>query len=248
MYDLTSDDSAQGGRPVSYPAKRVCRSGERESGTVNRFLSVLLMLGVSAVPACTSARMPGQLSIRADRPYVDIVFDLVGPRVPVLPGESNEGAWLRLRNNTAFPLRLSQLTPTGSVVNNGLLLPYEIVYSPGQVVSLFVPPAASIGGYRSSSDLSGAFLLIDPGGEVAFSVPVEHLFADCALEVRATIEIPVSFQSTDSGLHSPSPPSQPVTSVRFTPRDAGLPAELSSRVMSQRCEPRFRRLLDGLPE
>jgi hypothetical protein len=48
-----------------------------------------------------------ELRLRKDMPTVYITFERAGKRKPLEQGESDQGVWLRLHNNTRWPLTLA---------------------------------------------------------------------------------------------------------------------------------------------
>lgn len=66
----------------------------------------MILFAVTLVLAseCKSQVQGEQISIDATKPYVYLVFDHIGPRKPLRIGEPDEGIWLRLVNNSKYPI------------------------------------------------------------------------------------------------------------------------------------------------
>jgi hypothetical protein len=77
---------------------------------MNKILSAILTLGsVSGLLYAQnqkSHRMPEEVRIKKASPTVYITFGHIGRREPLRAGESDQGVWLRLHNNTRWPIVL----------------------------------------------------------------------------------------------------------------------------------------------
>lgn len=74
-------------------------------------LSILLVSAQSSTVIAstgtrTQARQQRGVRVIKDKPTVYISFERVGKRAPLRNGESDEGVWLRVHNNTRWPIFL----------------------------------------------------------------------------------------------------------------------------------------------
>src|SRR5438093_11298115 len=65
-------------------------------------MSILAIVGCRVARAQTAPK----LALDAAKPFVYIEFDHSGPRQPLEPDEPSRGLWLRLVNNSVFPITL----------------------------------------------------------------------------------------------------------------------------------------------
>jgi hypothetical protein len=101
-------------------------------------------------------------------PTVYITFERAGNRKPLEQGESDQGVWLKLHNNTGWPLRLAM---NGVPKEYGDAALFYDVLSEGKVV---VEGRCHV---CSSNQLH-------PGGSLLFSLPREDLVEGCAIRVK----------------------------------------------------------------
>jgi hypothetical protein len=115
------------------------RLGESCQASVSRrVLTAALGLAVilfvpPATPGADGGREEPAVRLRKDRPSVFIAFDRVGHRPPLEEGESSTGVWLRLHNNTAWPLLVECFGVPKALGDVGLY--YEV--ESGPVVQIF---------------------------------------------------------------------------------------------------------------
>lgn len=160
-------------------------------GVTSAVLLVAVLCG-----ACSHLTGP-RLVREHDRPYVDIVLDHLGPRSPVLPGESDEGLWLRLRNNTGYQLEVQTL-----LADDGgrYVLRYDVVF---WAAGLYIGPTrtwARLGGYdQYVAGLSPRVpTSVAPGRELLFSVPLTALSLTTAVQVHARLQVPMTWPRGES--------------------------------------------------
>lgn len=108
------------------------------------------------------------LRIKKGMPTIYITFERIGARKPLEQGESNEGVWLRLHNNTRWPLTLAM---NGVPKEYGDAALFYDVLSEGKVIVERKCHACS------SNQLS-------PGNSLLFSVPREVLAKEGAIRVK----------------------------------------------------------------
>ena len=109
-----------------------------------------------------------ELRLRKDMPTVYITFERAGKRKPLEQGESDQGVWLRLHNNTRWPLTLAM---NGVAKEYGDAALFYDVLSEGQVV---IEGRCHV---CSSNPLH-------PGGSLLFSLPREDLVKGGAIRVK----------------------------------------------------------------
>ena len=122
--------------------------------------------------------------LQKNKPTVYITFEYAGKRQPLHTDESNKGVWLRLHNNTIWPIRFqgfsvddSFSTPAGIEKEAGVLYGIEVVgdYKDGKA------PIAN----RSHTH---SIKSIPSGSSIVFSLPREHLATGLAIYVNYNFE------------------------------------------------------------
>jgi hypothetical protein len=126
-----------------------------------------LVFSLHAQQRRSSGTQP-ELRLRKDMPTVYITFERAGKRKPLEQGESDQGVWLRLRNNTRWPLTLAM---NGVPKEYGDAALFYDVLSEGKVV---VEGRCHV---CSSNQLH-------PGGSLLFSLPREDLVKGRAIRVK----------------------------------------------------------------
>ena len=110
--------------------------------------------------------------IMKEKPTVYISFDHAGKREPLLKGESDQGIWLRLHNNTRWAIRL-QMNGVPRQYGDANLF-YEVL-SENEVV-------VDMGCHVCSSNK------LPPGKSILFSIPREYLNKDLAIRISFSYE------------------------------------------------------------
>jgi hypothetical protein len=126
------------------------------------------------------------LSLDGSKPFVFIQFDHAGPRPPVEDDEPAEGIWLRLVNNSFIPIEVETMETNTSP--KLLLLPDGIVPR-----TITIPdPRSAIEGKMPSGYASGlgTRYVIEPGKELLFSVPKNHVGATWHMQVPFRFVLP----------------------------------------------------------
>lgn len=129
------------------------------------------------------------ISLDPNRPYIDVVFERLGKRVPVFEGEPDEGVWLRLRNNCVLPVAVHVLGRPNQ--NPGYIVPHEVIS--GARVGLWdskasKPRISKPEGYGSPDVVNSRE--IPPGGALIFSVPLRHVTRDWSIRVEVSLAHP----------------------------------------------------------
>jgi hypothetical protein len=148
--------------------------------------------GCGLQPVTSREPLPSSgFALDPSRPYLEIVFERAGPRVPVMPGESSEGVWLRFRNNCPYRVQLRAMSAEHK--NDGEIIQFDVIdLTPADRV--FGGPQAGEEkpptGYRQFSH-TPLVVEVPSGGDVVFSVPKESFTFDTVIRVEALIKLPV---------------------------------------------------------
>lgn len=143
------------------------------------------------------------IAIDPSRPYIDIVYESSGKRVPVFEGEGDAGIWLRLRNNSVVPIKVHTLHRPNA--NPGSLLVHEVANERGSPVMNLAgarPAIAKPLGYSAPDVLSDED--VEPAGSLLFSVPVSHVTRRWSVRIEVFLPQPTG-----------GPGKQPRTFVEF---------------------------------
>jgi hypothetical protein len=125
----------------------------------------------------------------AEKPYVYVAFDHVGPREPVTSGETPQGLWLRVVNNCRIPIELR--TFDLGTRDPGVAINYDVIAVGGIIDER--PPGRQPRGYSSDT---GSVAVIAPGGTLLFSVPRDHVTKWWYLQTRFDFAIPLPRSGT----------------------------------------------------
>ncbi len=155
--------------------------------------SLLLTAMASAQTKDAPAFVPDQ-----SKPYVYLKFDQVGPRKPFEDGEGNVGLWLRVVNNCRFPIVFSSFgVPDGEL---GIGLMDEVVETEPMLQIYSTPEEEEQIRHREelrkskhkpdgySSEVSGV-VRVQPGKDILFSVPLNHVDEDWYMRVRFALDL-----------------------------------------------------------
>jgi hypothetical protein len=139
------------------------------------FAAVLL-----AQVVCFAQTRPTSLAINSERPFVYLEFVRVGARQPLAEGEGRLGIWIRLRNNSIYPLDLDVYHVDSAKAEVALR---HTVVAVGQPGLRRVPV-----GYDTSD--TGSQITVKPGGSRLFSIPAEHVAPDWYVRVKFEMRLP----------------------------------------------------------
>jgi hypothetical protein len=160
-----------------------------------RLVVLLLLFQMGAA----AQRTPVDFVLDNSNPYVYLKLDHVGPRKPMVAGESALGVWVRLVNNCRIPIVVQTI---GTDVDGITVLDQVEKYSQGVTISStdsdgnpdpVAKHAEPPNGYdRFSSDIPG-YTKILPGSNLLFSVPINHVVGDgWYMRVRFSFDLPHS--------------------------------------------------------
>jgi hypothetical protein len=163
-------------------------------------------IGILAFVSCRTAQAQTvpKLALDAAKPFVYIEFDHTSPRQPLEPHEPSRGLWLRLVNNSVFPIILrvhGSLTDPNTPVIQDIITPQTRVIPKSGLPDYGPMPKD----YATGSDVA-SLLTINPGKGVLFSVPVNHVGPGWFLQVSFEFDLP----PTEHGA------AQPVSYAGFT--------------------------------
>ena len=174
-------------------------------------LTICCTLSTSVLAQRKGAARSPDVRLSKNHATVYIMFERVGKREPRRIGESSDGVWLRLHNNTRWRLHLQAYGLEGAFLRGDekeVGLYYEVGSIPGPTSRLkeagapiveekqgCEAPLLKYGDLRSGIDLA-------PGESLVFSVPLEHLCKN--LYVAVTFR----YEWEDRG-------DEPLHSVRF---------------------------------
>jgi len=116
----------------------------------------------------SASQTPEEIRVQKDMPTVYITFERVGKINPLRKGESNNRVWLKLHNNTHWPLRF-EMSGVPKEYGDAALF-YEVLKK-GNVVS-------DKNCHVCSSNQ------VEPTGSLMFSVPIENLAKDRAIRIK----------------------------------------------------------------
>jgi hypothetical protein len=136
-----------------------------------------------------------EVRLTKEEPSVYITFERVGKREPLEDGESNEGIWLRLHNNTRWAIIFPKFGIPKALDEVGMYYDIETIQKEEsfsdtlengekekQEKEVPEPPL----GYKLFHASTTMKLL--PGRSIVFSVPHEHLAKNLALRINFSYE------------------------------------------------------------
>ena len=181
---------------------------------MNRLVVLLLVLTGSGA----AQKIDYDFALDRSKPFAYLNFDHLGPRKPLTESEPNVGIWIKIVNNCRVPLvvptfgagvldqiivmePLSGVTATAPIETEPILLnsilddaglptqdaavmPKTTTDQTPEVPMKKVPPR----GYMDGVDLY-SMTRIPPGGDLVFSVPINHVGDSWFLRVRAVLDV-----------------------------------------------------------
>jgi hypothetical protein len=141
-----------------------------------RLLTLILVVSTSVL----AQNAPSDFVLDKSKPYAYLEFDHAGPRKPYQTGEGNAGLWLRVVNNCRIPIVLrSTAAPEGET---GVILEDQVVPNGDQETRDKWEALKHIpeGYYFEFAGIEE----IQPGKDLLFSVPANHVSANWYMRVR----------------------------------------------------------------
>lgn len=138
------------------------------------FLTQLTANGQTDVPCKTN-----KILLDCKQPSVYISFEKAEHRAPLKNGESDQGVWLRLHNNSAWNVTVATLgLPDNSYGDFRVF--YEVKPTRNYAGSINVSDISNVYNYRHISSVR----TLTPGRTILFSVPKEHLSPGLYLSIE----------------------------------------------------------------
>lgn len=170
----------------------------------------IALLGVESVSLfAQSTRMGKDFLIDADRPFMYVKFDHIGPGTPRNPAEPNSRIWLRLRNNCRIAILVRANGVPDDSPKDEVGLEYDVVANPAGrgLVSLAMSGTdkletratgnAQNSETKSDDEIPRGYLeevassvAVGPGEEILFSIPINHLSERWHVEIPFDFELP----------------------------------------------------------
>lgn len=141
--------------------------------TLMAFTVATLVRGQSPMPS---------LAIDPQRPFVYLEFVRLGPRQPLTEGESSSGIWIRLRNNSKYPIDVDayRVDPTKTAI--------ALCHGVVQVGSGANGHAEGSARLRAPSGYDTADVVttitVASGEALQFAIPEEHVRPDWYIRVK----------------------------------------------------------------
>lgn len=131
---------------------------------------LLVVLAIFTLCAVALPQAAPKLSLDSSKPFVYISFDHIAPRPPVDKYESHTGLWLRIVNNSAFPIEVIAMEAATKP---------ELTLVADEVVGRFTeirpndPPLGPMpAGYSAAI---GSPETVASGKSMLFSIPANHV-------------------------------------------------------------------------
>ncbi len=132
------------------------------------------------------------------KPYVYLKFDHIGPRIPIEKGEGKVGLWLRVVNNCRIPIVFMSLGKADGAP--GVRLTDEVVDVEPVLEIAFTEEQKKEARERERlrkskhkpvgySSETGGVVRVQPGEDVLFSVPVNHVDDDWYMRVKFALDL-----------------------------------------------------------
>jgi len=123
----------------------------------------------SVLAGYQNAKIPSGVRVQKNKPTVYIEFERFGDRKPLYERQSNKGIWLRLHNNTKWPLVLNMRGVPSDYYGDAALI-YDVLFE-RQVI---IPDSCHVCSFNS----------LESGHSLLFSLPAEYLSTGRALRIR----------------------------------------------------------------
>jgi len=164
-----------------------------------RVISLLLL----AAPCLAAQSMPKSFVIDQSKPYVYLKFDHIGARKPLSPDETDKGLWLRLVNNCRMPIVVGIFNPSTGDPGVGV---FDEIIPTGAIKGLMVPGPSGRAQQTESpkekppegySSEVFSTTIIKPGGDLLFSVPLNHVSPSWHMQVKFKLHLSDSERVTE---------------------------------------------------
>ena len=164
---------------------RICRGNSIMK--VSHLYCALALLSASNCPVAQCQTHP-KLALDSTKPFAYVKFDHTGPRQPLRPDEPSQGLWLRLVNNSVLPI---SMRVHGSLTDPEMTILEDVVTPRMRTIPKagFVDYGPMPHGYATAADVT-SILTLQPGENVLFSVPVNHVAPGWFLQVAFQFDLP----------------------------------------------------------
>ena len=173
---------------------------EKTRGVCRVFWVLLPVLCFLAVPVRSqTVQAPTGFVMNVNRPFVYVKFDHIGPGVARSKDEPNLRIWLRLTNNCRIAILVQASGVPDESPEDEVGVQYEVVRNPE--ISILPlnpreekttiqekPKAAELP--RGTMFHVASLVSIEPGNDILFSVPVNHLSDKWHIEIPFEFELP----------------------------------------------------------
>jgi len=126
-------------------------------------------------------------SVDPKKPYVFVSFDRIAPGTPLTNKEEPTRIWLRLRNNSRWPINVG-VFEAGHGEDGWALLHGVIEVSNSGTQSDELAKKRAPTGYDSADVVSAT--VVRPGHQLRFSVPSDHIRPEWYIRVKFEFELP----------------------------------------------------------
>lgn len=170
-------------------------------------LGSLVLLGFIGQPTpafSQTAHVAGQFVLNVDHPFVYAKFDHIGPGAPRSEDEPKQRVWLRLVNNCRVPIAVRANGVPDESPKDEIGVEYDVVANPEIFGVVSDKPEDKIAASQQKSEAStnekvmprgymeevGSLVTIEPGSDILFSLPVNHLSEKWHIEIPFEFEVP----------------------------------------------------------
>jgi hypothetical protein len=179
---------------------------------VYRVFCVLLpVLSVSGTPLLSqTSKTHSEFLINVNRPFVYVKFDHIGTGAPRSENEPSSHIWLRLTNNCRIPILVLANGVPDESPKDEVGVQYDVVRDheiQGAIVSFSQSSVAEISESEKGKDQQeskaaaeevprgymfdvASLVSIEPGRDILFSLPVNHLSKKWHIEIPFEFELP----------------------------------------------------------
>lgn len=156
---------------------------------------LFFILATNAIAQNMSVR---DFVIDHSKPYVYLKFDHIGPRKPIQNGEGNTGLWLRVINNCRIPIVFASFNMPAGDPGVGLM---DEVVETEPMMQIFATPGERKETQRQEalrrskhkpegySFETAGVVRVQPGANILFSVPLNHVDDDWYMRVRFALDL-----------------------------------------------------------
>jgi hypothetical protein len=180
-----------GGKVRCPAAPGLCYTGE-----MKRLSTLFFLLFVTTTVAQNSSVQ--DFVIDQSRPYVYLKFDHIGPRKPIQNGKVNTGLWLRVVNNCRIPIVFQSFNMPTGIPGVGIM---DEVVEDEPILQIYSTPEEGKEVQRREklrklkqkpkgySPETAGVVRVQPGTDMLFSVPLNHVEDDWYMRVKFALDL-----------------------------------------------------------